>query len=199
MPQPATAPNPPAAAGPDPSPQALLRMAVGPEGLAVAIDEVREILEVGRLTALPRTPAFVRGVMNLRGAVVPVIDLAARLGLASTVLGRRSCVVVVEAGAPAHDGGDGGGADPAGAAAGAGPGAEDDGPLVIGLLVDAVYEVFDVPAAGIEPVPVLGTRIAPGFLQGMTRARGEVVGVLALDRVLARHELGALIAAHLPH
>jgi len=60
--------------------QSLLRMAVGSESMAVPIDDVREILEVGRLTALPRTPAFVRGVMNLRGAVVPVIDLAARVG-----------------------------------------------------------------------------------------------------------------------
>ena len=165
-------------------------MAVGAEALAVPIDDVREILEVGRLTALPRTPAFVRGVMNLRGAVVPVIDLAARVGRAPTVLGRRSCVVVVETGQHADEAAD---------AAAEHADEDETGPLVVGLLVDAVYEVFDVPASGIEPVPPLGTRIAADFLRGMTRARGEVIGVLALERVLARHELSQLIAAHAPH
>lgn len=182
----------PEAAVPVEAAQPLLRMAVGAEALAVPIDDVREILEVGRLTALPRTPAFVRGVMNLRGAVVPVIDLAARVGRAPTVLGKRSCVVVVETG---HH------PDEAADAADATEHADEDdaGPLVVGLLVDAVYEVLDVPASGIEPVPPLGTRIAADFLRGMTRARGEVIGVLALERVLARHELSQLIAAHTPH
>jgi chemotaxis signal transduction protein len=71
--------------------------------------------------------------------------------------------------------------------------------MVVGLLVDAVYEVFDAPAHGEEPVPTLGTRIDASFLRGMTRARGEVIGVLALDRVLAQHELSALIADYTPH
>lgn len=163
---------------------ALLRMAVGDEAVAVAIDEVREILEVGRLTALPRTPGFVRGVMNLRGAVVPVIDLLARLGHAPAQIGRRSCVVVVETrpAATADAASDGDDAD-------VGEG------LVVGLLVDAVYEVFDAPAAEYEPVPPLGTRIDAGYLQGMSRVRNEVIGVLALDRVLAPHELTELIGA----
>lgn len=164
--------------------RALLRMAVGDEAVAVAIDEVREILEVGRLTALPRTPGFVRGVMNLRGAVVPVIDLLARLGHPPAQIGRRSCVVVVET-RPA-----------ATADAAADDGEADDGErLVVGLLVDAVYEVFDAPAGEYEPVPPLGTRIDAGYLQGMSRVRNEVIGVLALDRVLAQHELTELIGA----
>lgn len=173
-------------------PCSLLRMAVGDDDLAVPIDDVREILEVGRLTALPRTPTFVRGVMNLRGAVVPVIDLAARVGQPAITIGRRSCVVVVEVAPPPE-------ADEADEA----DGGEHHGPepttLVVGLLVDAVYEVFDAPASGIEPAPALGTRIDSSFLRGMTRARGEVIGVLALERVLAQHELSALIAQHLPH
>lgn len=178
----------------DDAPCSLLRMDVGGQDLAVPIDDVREILEVGRLTALPRTPDFVRGVMNLRGAVVPVIDLAARVGQPAITIGRRSCVVVVEAEppAPADD------APPTSADAIDAP-AADSGTLVVGLLVDAVFEVFDTPASGIEPVPALGTRIAPAFLRGMTRNRGEVIGVLALDRVLAQQELSALIAQHLPH
>jgi len=158
----------------------LLRMAVGTEAVALAIDDVREILEVGRLTALPRTPDFVRGVMNLRGAVVPVIDLVARLGQPPAQIGRRSCVVVVESNHDAE------GED----------GDSDDGDgenLVVGLLVDAVYEVFDAPPGGFEPVPQLGTTIDAGYLLGMSRVRNEVIGVLALDRVLAQQELTALI------
>lgn len=169
----------------------LLRMAVGPEAMAVPINDVREILEVGRLTALPRTPEFVRGVMNLRGAVVPVIDLAARLGQAPIQLSRRSCVVVVEAGNPAD-------CNPADGQGDADDEATDanSATMVVGLLVDAVYEVFDVATSSIEPVPALGTQIEASFLRGMTRAHGEVIGVLALERVLAQRELSALIANH---
>lgn len=175
----------------------LLRMAVGREAMAVPIDDVREILEVGRLTALPRTPEFVRGVMNLRGAVVPVIDLAARLGQPAITIGRRSCVVVVEAGlsadadAETHDGADDHAPTEVDHHAG--------GPLVVGLLVDAVFEVFDTPAGAMEAVPPLGTSVDASFLRGMARARGEVIGVLALDRVLAQHELTGLIAEHRAH
>ncbi|GCL63648.1 chemotaxis protein CheW [Pseudaquabacterium pictum] len=170
---------------------ALLRMAVGNDAVAVPIADVREILEVGRLTALPRTPAFVRGVMNLRGAVVPVIDLVARLGHPPAEIGRRSCVVVVEARPRGHDG-----IDDEDTAAGDNHLGET---LVVGLLVDAVYEVFDAPPGDFEPVPPLGTRIDAAYLQGISRVRGEAIGVLALERVLAQQELSALIAAHVPH
>lgn len=168
------------------SPQSsLLRMAVGSELLAVPIEAVREILEVGRLTPLPRTPDFVRGVMNLRGAVVPVVDLPARIGQGATTLGRRSCIVVVEV--CTGDAGDGDGDATYGQR------------LVIGLLVDAVYEVFDIDTDSVEPVPALGTRVRPDFLSGMTRARGEVIGVLALPHVLSATDLADAIAAHQAH
>ncbi len=175
--------------------QSMLRMSVGGEVVAVPISEVREILQVGRMTTMPRTPAFVCGVMNLRGAVVPVIDLAARLGGAATVVGRRSCIVVVDGNdlqsalqvSHGDDTNDEDGGRPQGK------------PMVVGLLVDGVYEVFDIQAAEIEPVPVLGTQVEGRFLDGMARARGQVLGVLALARVLAPTELGALISAHQPH
>jgi purine-binding chemotaxis protein CheW len=163
----------------------LLRMAVGSEVLAVSIDAVREILEVGRLTPLPRTPDFVRGVMNLRGSVVPVVDLSARLGLGVTQVGRRTCIVVVDVQ-------DNASRDEA-----------DDGSfissLVVGLMVDAVFEVFDTEASCIEAVPPLGTRIAADYLSGMARAHGKVVGVLAIDRTLSLADLAGAIAAHRPH
>ena len=167
----------------------LLRMAVGTEAVAVSIDEVREILEVGRLTALPRTPDFVRGVMNLRGAVVPVIDLVARLGQPPAQIGRRSCVVVVETSGSAAGEADDGDDD----SDGDGDGHHHGESLVVGLLVDAVFEVFDAPPGDFEPVPPLGTTIDASYLIGMSRVRNEVIGVLALDRVLAQQELTALI------
>ncbi len=169
------------------APLSLLRMSVGDETLAVPIDDVREILQVARLTPLPRTPHFVRGVMNLRGAVVPVIDLAARLGGAPTLTGRRSCIVVVD-GTDAPTGGEDADGE---AVAGR--------PVTMGLLVDAVYEVFDRAAHEVEPAPALGTRIAPGFLRGMTRSGGQLIGVLALQQVLAAAELSEAIAAWRAH
>jgi purine-binding chemotaxis protein CheW len=169
------------AAPPPEQPCSLLRMAVGDDVLAVPIDDVREILQVARLTPLPRTPDFVRGVMNLRGAVVPVIDLAVRLGLPPTVMGRRSCIVVVN-GPPVADA-DGGFS---------GPGA------VLGLLVDAVFEVFDRGGHEIEHAPAMGTTVPPQYLRGITRAEGQLIGVLSLHNVLAPQMLTDCIAAHQP-
>ena len=169
------------AAPPHELPCSLLRMAVGDDVLAVPIDDVREILQVARLTPLPRTPDFVRGVMNLRGAVVPVIDLAVRLGLPPTVMGRRSCIVVVN-GPPA--------ADPDGGFSGPG--------TVLGLLVDAVFEVFDRAGHEIEPAPAMGTNVPPQYLRGITRSEGRLIGVLALQHVLAAQLLADCIAGHQP-
>jgi purine-binding chemotaxis protein CheW len=187
---PVAAANHRADAGPSVS---LLRMSVGSEVLSLPIDEVHEILQVTRMTPLPRTPAFVRGVMNLRGAVVPVIDLAARLGQPATVLGRRSCIVVVSCGS-SHEATDTEGGEDADGSTEA-PG---DAPLTVGLLVDAVFEVFDRGSHEIEPAPALGTRVATDYLRGITRAAGALVGVLSLARVLAARELTEAIAAYRP-
>lgn len=177
---------PPATATALPQTRSLLRLQSGGQVLAVPIEAVREILEVGRLTPLPRTPDFVRGVMNLRGAVVPVVDLSARLDHGVSPIERRTCIVVVEVITDADDGPDASEEDRYGHT------------LVVGLLVDAVYEVFDTDDSQIEPVPMLGTRVRGDFLAGMTRARGQVIGVLQLSRVLSAADLAALIASHLP-
>jgi purine-binding chemotaxis protein CheW len=158
--------------GNDPAGQ-LLRLALGDQRYAIAIGQVREILKLTSLTALPLMPTFVCGVMNLRGAVVPVIDLAARLGLGSATRSRRSCVVIVES----HD-------------------EHSQRPQTLGLLVDAVHEVAEPPAAGLEPVPPLGTAVPGHFLAGYARLRGEVTPVLALAQVLDEAALGAEIVAH---
>jgi len=153
-----------------------LCLAVGKETYAVGIDMVREILEVGRMTPLPLTPEFVRGVMNLRGAVVPVIDLKARFGAEPAVIGRRSSVVIVETD---HQ--------------------DQDGPLVVGVLVDGVSEVLEIAEQDIEPVPALGTRIPREFLQGMAKAKGILLSILDADRILERESMATLIAGHMAH
>jgi purine-binding chemotaxis protein CheW len=152
----------------------VLCLAVGRETYGIGIDMVREILEVTRLTPLPLTPPFVRGVMNLRGAVVPVIDLQARFGGRPAEIGRRSAIVIVET--CHHD---------------------QEGALVVGALVDGVSEVLDILNQDVEPVPPLGTRIPKEFLQGMAKAKGTLLSILDMDRTLDRETLAALIGGHL--
>lgn len=156
--------------------QQYLGLVVGNETYAVSIVSVREILELSRMTTLPMTPDFIRGVMNLRGAVVPVIDLNARFGHGASTLGKRSCIVIVEAGA-----------SPGGAR------------LVVGTLVDAVSEVMELAPEAIEPPPPLGTRIPAEFIFGMARSRGQLYVVLNLARTLAEDEMAGLIAEYAEH
>lgn len=153
--------------------QQWLRLSVADHVCAVPIDRVLEILQVGRLTTMPRTPPVVRGVMNLRGAVVPVIDLGDRLAGRAVTLGRRSCIVVVQLAE-----------------------ADDFGSATMGLLVDAVYEVADVDLDAVSPVPMLGAPVQADYLRGIYQVDRTQVHLLELDRVLAQPELAELIAAH---
>lgn len=148
----------------------MLRLSCRQESLLVPIDSVREILEVGRLTVLPQTPDFVHGVMNLRGAVIPVVDLGARFGFGRTPVVRRSAIVVVEV------------ADEAGRP-----------PLPMGLLVDAVYEVLDVDPTSVEPVPGLGMAIPAQFVAGMVNVRERYSALLNIAHTLSPSEMTALI------
>jgi purine-binding chemotaxis protein CheW len=151
-----------------------LRFALGQDMHAVRIDIVREILELVPMTPLPLMPAFVRGVMNLRGAVVPVIDLAARVGLGPATVGRRSCVVLVDA-------------------AGTEPDAK---PQPMGVLVDAVHEVFDAGAGDTEPPPRLGTRIPLRFIRSIVRVGDRVATEIDFPAVLDQQALAELIERH---
>jgi purine-binding chemotaxis protein CheW len=140
---------------------------------AVRIDSVREILEVTHMTPLPLMPSFVRGVMNLRGAVVPVVDLAARMGLTPAVVAKRSCVVMIDVRrtpeAPVYP---------------------------VGILVDAVYEVFDAGPDEQEAPPRLGARIDVNFIRSMVRLRGKPTLELQLDVILDPTVLAEMIATH---
>ncbi len=158
----------------DAAAQQHLQLVIGDEPYAVPIASVREIIEVGRMTALPMTPDFVRGVMNLRGVVIPVIDINARFGRGPTQIGRRSCIVIVELSGRR--------------------GAGESG--IVGALVDAVSEVIDIAPSDVEPPPALGTRIAPQFIAGMAHVGEGLVIVLDLAHTLAEDEIAALIESH---
>ncbi|MBV4473603.1 chemotaxis protein CheW [Pseudomonas sp. B2M1-30] len=146
----------------------------GGEMYAIAILGIKEIIEYGGLTVVPMMPDFVRGVINLRGAVVPVIDLAARFGQPNASLSRRSCVVIVEG----HS--------------------EAEGRQDIGLLVDAVSAVLDIAASDVEPAPNFGARINAEFISGMARMDGKFVIVLNVDRVLSVDDMAVIGTACAP-
>jgi purine-binding chemotaxis protein CheW len=152
------------------APQQYLTFLLGGEMFALAILNVKEIIEYGNLTEIPMMPAFIRGVINLRGSVVPVIDLTARFGGKATEVGRRTCNVIVE-----MKGGEGG-----------------DERYDIGIIVDAVSEVLEIPKSEIEPPPSFGAKIRADFIQGMGKVGGKFVIILNIDRVLSVDELAQL-------
>jgi purine-binding chemotaxis protein CheW len=140
------------------------------ETYAIDILRIREIVEFTAPTAIPMMPASVRGVINLRGSVVPVIDLAIRFGRAATGVGRRTCIVIVEV---RHEG----------------------ALLVLGLMVDGVNAVMEIPAASIEPPPAFGTRVDADFIEGMAKIDKRFVTILNLARVLSIAEIAAIKSA----
>lgn len=145
-----------------------LTFAVAGETYALAIEGIKEIIELSPLTVVPMMPAYLRGVINLRGAVVPVIDLAARFGQPPSQVGRRSCVVILELTS------------------------EQGERQVFGLLVDAVCAVLDIAREQMEPAPAFGAPIRTDFIAGMARLEERFVVVLNAHNVLAAHELAQL-------
>jgi purine-binding chemotaxis protein CheW len=129
----------------------------------VAILKVKEILQYEAITRVPSTPRSVRGVINLRGAVVPVVDLAAKFGLPETQVTKRTCILIVEA-------------------------ILDEQPMVVGVLADAVQEVIELSAADVEPPPSFGTQVRVDFLVGMGKVGKRFVLLLDLDRVISADE-----------
>ncbi|MDO7896020.1 chemotaxis protein CheW [Pseudomonas citrulli] len=148
-----------------------LTFMLGTEMFAIGILCIKEIIEYGNLTVVPMMPAFVRGVINLRGAVVPVVDLSARFGRQNSAITRRSCVVIIEAST------------------------EDGHAQDIGLLVDTVSAVLEIPASQIEPPPSFGAKIRADFISGMAKVDGKFVIVLEVGRVLSIDEMSQLAEA----
>lgn len=146
-----------------------LTFMLGGEEFAIGILAVKEIIEYGGVTEVPMMPACIRGVINLRGAVVPVMDLSARFGKEATAVAKRTCIVIFEIEA------------------------EDDGEQqVIGMVVDAVNAVLEIAAAEIEPAPTFGAKIRTDFITGMGKVSGKFVILLNVDSVLSIEEIGAL-------
>lgn len=137
------------------------------EVYAIDILRIREILEYNLPTSVPMMPPSVRGVINLRGAVVPVIDLAVRFGREATGVGKRTCIVIVEV---QHEG----------------------STHILGLLVDGVNAVMEIGADSIEPAPAFGTRVNTEFIAGMARVDGRFVIILDIARVLSIEEMAAI-------
>lgn len=141
------------------------------EEYAAGILRVREILQYEPVTRIPTAPPWIRGVMNLRGSVVPVVDLALKLGLPETAVTKWTCVLIVEV--------------------------ELEGQrAVMGVMADEVTEVIDLRPEDIEPPPPFGTRVRVDYLLGMGKVPGKkFVLLLDLDRVLSTAELLSAAAA----
>jgi purine-binding chemotaxis protein CheW len=165
----AGAPDPagPAQAAAGGAEQLYLAFRLAGEVYAIDILRIREIVEYRLPTGVPLMPASVRGVINLRGAVVPVIDLAIRFGQPATGVGKRTCIVIVEV---AHAG----------------------TTQVLGLLVDGVNAVMEIAADSIEAPPAFGTGVNSEFIAGMARVNGRFIIILDIGRVLSIQELAAI-------
>jgi purine-binding chemotaxis protein CheW len=144
-----------------------LTFGLGTETFAIGIMAIKEIIEYASLTEVPMMPAYVRGVINLRGSVVPVLDLPVRFGKASSEVTKRTCIVIIDVmlGSDRH---------------------------VLGLVVDAVNAVLDIPQSDIEPPPAFGASIRTEFIRGMVKINSKFVIVIDVDHVLAADEVQAL-------
>lgn len=143
-----------------------LTFMLGGEPFGIGILSIKEIIEYGRLTEVPMAPACIRGVINLRGAVVPVMDLSVRFGKQPSPVTKRTCIVIVE---------------------GARNGRRED----VGLVVDAVNAVVQISPADVEPAPTFGARIRKEFIHGLGNVEGQFVVLLHTNLVLALEDLPA--------
>ena len=147
-----------------------LTFALSGEMFAVGILNVKEIIEYGNLTEIPMMPSFIRGVINLRGSVVPVVDLAARFGGKASEVQRRTCIVIVEV-------------------------QQEQGKHDIGIMVDAVSEVLEIPGSEIEPPPAFGAKIRADFIAGMGKIAGKFVIILDIQHILSVEDMALLADA----
>lgn len=147
--------------------QQYLTFLLGGEMFAIEILNIREIIEYGSLTTVPMMPNFIRGVINLRGAVVPVIDLSVRFGRAPVEVTRRTCIVIIEI-------------------------ENADERQDIGIVVDSVSEVLEIPTSMVEPPPSFGARIRTDFIHGMGKVNDRFVIILNVLNVLSVDEMAQL-------
>jgi len=141
-----------------------LTFKLGDEVFALDITKVREVLDVTTITRVPRTPAFMRGVINLRGSVVPVVDLRLKFGMEKTDQTVNTCIIITEV-------------------------TVDNETTILGALADSVQEVMDLDPEHIAPAPRIGTKLKTEFIKGMGKQGDRFVIILDIDRVFSVEEL----------
>lgn len=149
-----------------------LTFTIGHEYYGLELSQTREIIEYDGITEVPLMPNFLRGVINLRGEVVPVIDLAVRLGRKSIAIQKRTCIIVVEL-------------------------ESNEQNHVLGLLADAVSEVIDLDDENIEDAPSFGANIRADFIQGIAKCGDEFIVLLDANSALSIRELAHLVEVQL--
>jgi len=144
-----------------------LTFTLADEEYGIGILKIKEIIGMMPVTSVPQTPDFVKGVINLRGKVIPVMDLRLRFGMAAIDYTDRTCIIVVEI-------------------------AGESGKVMIGIVVDTVSEVLNIKAEEIEEAPAFGTKLDTDYILGMAKMEGGVKILLDIDRVLRSEEITLL-------
>jgi purine-binding chemotaxis protein CheW len=144
-----------------------LTFTLAEEEYGIGILRIKEIIGMMSITSIPQTPEFVKGVINLRGKVIPVLDLRLRFGMMSIDYNERTCIIVVEIGGESDT-------------------------VMIGIVVDAVSEVLNIKTEDIEDAPTFGTKLNTDYILGMAKMEGLVKILLDIDRVLSAEEIVAL-------
>lgn len=141
-----------------------LTFKLGEEIFALEVGVVREILDFTAITKVPQTPDFMRGVINLRGSVVPVVDMRMKFGMSMTEKTVNTCIVVVEV-------------------------SFENEHTILGALVDSVQEVFELEPDQIEPPPKIGMQLRTEFIKGMGKREGQFIIILDIDRIFCAQDL----------
>ncbi len=153
-----------AAAGPSLQATQFLTFMLDKELFGISILDVKEIIEYVDITEVPMMPSCIRGVINVRGAVVPVMDVVVRFGRPPTAVSKKTCIVIIEM-----------------------PG--NDGSVMLGMLVDAVNAVLDIAPADIEPPPAFGARMRSDFIAGMAKVNDKFVVLLNSALVMSEDDI----------
>lgn len=148
-----------------------LTFVLGPESYGVEVLKIREIIRLVDITGVPQMPPYVKGVINLRGKIIPVLDLRIKFGLPAVGTTERTCIVVVQIQSSAGT------------------------PMQMGLIVDGVEEVLNLSKADIEETPDFGSKMSTEYLKGMAKVKGKVTSLLDIDRVLGAAGLEEVEAA----
>ena len=147
--------------------QQYLTFLLADEEYAISILRAKEIIGYDTVTSVPKTPTWVRGVINLRGNVVPVVDLAVRFGLAERPVTKTTCIIIVEWQMETQN-------------------------TMMGVMADAVSQVMDIAAADIQPAPTFGTRVKVDYLRGMAQMGKKFALLLDIDKVLSGEDTADL-------